>query len=70
VIEAVPGACVRVRGRFENEGFERVVLRAEELVDTAIAETVRMRGYRMVNRGAAVYRFEEPGEYEVCGELA
>ena len=70
VIEAVPGACVRVRGRFENEGFERVVLGAGELEDVAIAETVRMRGYRMVDRGAAVFRFEEPGVYEVCGELA
>ena len=70
VIEAVPGACVRVRGRFENEGFERVVLGADELEDVAIAETVRMRGYRMVDRGAAVFRFEEPGVYEVCGELA
>lgn len=68
VISAVPGAAVTVRGRFENAGFERVLLSEAEMADVSVPETVRMRGYRMVDRGAAVFRFDEPGSYMVSPE--
>ena len=68
VISAVPGAVVTVRGRFENAGFERVLLSGAEMADASVPETVRMRGFRMVDRGAAVFRFDEPGSYVVTPE--
>ena len=65
VIEAVPGAHVHVEGRFENEGFERVLLSPAACQDRSIPETVRMRGYRYEDRGAAIYRFDAPGVYRI-----
>ena len=68
MVSAVPGASVTVRGRFENAGFERVLLSEAEMIDPSIPETVRMRGYRMVDRGAAIFRFDKPGSYVVTPE--
>jgi UDP-sugar pyrophosphorylase len=68
VISAVPGAVVMVRGRFENAGFERVELSEGEMRNMGVPETVRMRGFRMVDRGAAVFRFDEPGSFVVTPE--
>jgi UDP-sugar pyrophosphorylase len=65
IIEAVPGAQVYVEGRFENKGFERVLLSAADCQDESIPETVRMRGYRYEDRGAAIYRFDTPGVYRI-----
>ena len=68
MVSAVPGASVTVRGRFENAGFERVLLSEAEMIDPSIPETVRMRGYRMIDRGAAIFRFDKPGSYVVTPE--
>jgi len=49
--------------KVENDGFELVKLTDEEQNSTATPEYLRIRGYRIENRGAAVYEFNEPGEY-------
>ena len=63
VIKACDGAKVTVRGAFSNEGFELVTLTEEELSSDAVPEYLRIRGYHFENRGAAVYEYNEPGEY-------
>lgn len=68
LISAVSGASVYVRGRFDNRGFERILLSKREMVDNNIPETVRMRGYRMVDRGALIYKFDKPGSYLIEGD--
>ena len=67
LISAVSG-IVYVRGRFDNRGFERILLSKREMVDNNIPETVRMRGYRMVDRGALIYKFDKPGSYLIEGD--
>ena len=37
-------------------------------MDNNIPETVRMRGYRMVDRGALIYKFDKPGSYLIEGD--
>jgi UDP-sugar pyrophosphorylase len=65
VVKACEGARVAVKGAFENEGFEMVQLTDQELADDRVPEYLRIRGYRFENRGAAVYEFDQPGEYVV-----
>ncbi len=62
VIKACDGAKVAVIGEtFENDGFELVKLDdAEE-----VPEYLKIRGYKFENRGAAIYEFDEPGEYVI-----
>ncbi|VGO15366.1 putative uridylyltransferase [Pontiella desulfatans] len=61
VVKACEGAKVTVKGKFENEGFELVELGA----DADVPEYLKIRGYRFENRGAAIFEFDEPGEYTV-----
>ena len=64
VIKACEGAKVIVIGqKFENQGFELVKLTEEELASDSVPEYLKIRGYRFENRGAAIYEFDEPGEY-------
>lgn len=66
VIKACDGAKVIVKHAcFSNEGFEMVRLTDAELDDVSIPEYIRMRGYRFEDRGAAIYEFDEPGDYVV-----
>ena len=66
VIHACAGANVTVNDRvIENEGFEIVKLTEEELVDPAMPEYLRIRGYRIENRGAEIHTFDQPGDYAV-----
>jgi UDP-sugar pyrophosphorylase len=66
VIKACDGAKVTVKNlKVENAGFELVKLTAEEQGSEATPEYLRIRGYRIENRGAAVYAFSEPGEYTI-----
>ncbi|MEM8868505.1 MAG: UTP--glucose-1-phosphate uridylyltransferase [Verrucomicrobiota bacterium] len=66
VIHACEGATVTVRGRkVDNAGFEIVPLTEEELVSETTPEYLRIRGYRIENRGAEVHSFTEPGEYVI-----
>jgi UDP-sugar pyrophosphorylase len=64
-VKACPGARVTVKGTFENEGFEQVLLTEDELSGDRVPEYLRIRGYRFEDRGAAVYEFDRPGEYIV-----
>ncbi len=64
MIKACEGAKVVVIGQtFENDGFELVKLTEEELGSDDVPEYLRIRGYRFENRAAAIYTFDEPGEY-------
>ena len=64
VIKACEGAKVVVIGqKFENDGFELVKLTEEERASDDVPEYLRIRGYRFEDRGAAIYEFDEPGEY-------
>jgi UDP-sugar pyrophosphorylase len=65
VVKACDGAKVTVKGAFENEGFEFVRLTEAELASDSVPEYLRIRGYRFENRGAAIYEFDQPGEYLV-----
>ena len=68
IVKACDGAKVTVKGTFENEGFERVELtEAECSAESDVPEFLKIRGYTFENRGAAVYEFNEPGEYTVEG---
>jgi len=65
VVKACDGAKVTVRGSFENEGIELVRLTEEELSSAEVPEYLRIRGYRFEDRAAALYEFDQPGEYVV-----
>lgn len=67
IIKACDGAQVAVVGEtFENDGFELVELSEEERsAESEIPEYLKIRGYKMENRGAAIYTFDEPGEYVI-----
>lgn len=67
VIKACEGATVAVVGEtFENEGFELVELTEDERsAESDVPEYLKIRGYKFVNNGAAVYEFNEPGEYVI-----
>ncbi len=66
VVKACEGAKVTVRGKFRNAGFELVRLTdAERSAESDVPEYLKIRGYKFENRGAAIYEFNEPGEYVV-----
>ena len=65
VVKACDGAKVMVKGSFENEGIELVRLNEAELSSEEIPEYLRIRGYRFEDRAAALYEFDQPGEYGV-----
>lgn len=66
VIKACAGAKVLVASRtIDNAGFEIVPLTEAELASEDTAEYLRIRGYRIVDRGAEVHEFTEPGEYKI-----
>lgn len=66
VVKACDGAQVTVRGSFRNAGYELVRLSDEERsAESDTPEYLKIRGYKFVNRRAAVYVFNEPGEYIV-----
>jgi UDP-sugar pyrophosphorylase len=66
VIKACPGASVTARNlKVENDGFELVKLTAEEMESPDTPEYLKLRGYRIENRGAQIIEFTEPGEYSL-----
>jgi UDP-sugar pyrophosphorylase len=66
VIKACNGARVSVKDlTVENAGFERIELSAEEMASNDTPEYLKLRGYRIENRGAQIYEFTEPGEYKL-----
>lgn len=65
VVNAVDGARVTVRGGFANDGYELVRLSDEEMRNPVVPEYLKIRGYRMENRGARICTFDQPGEYVV-----
>ena len=66
IVKACPGAKVTVKGSFSNKGFELVKLSDDECSTSSdVPEYLKIRGYKFVDRGAAVYEFNEPGEYTV-----
>jgi len=66
IIKAGQGARVTVKNRkVKNRGFEVVTLSAEEQNSSTTPEYLRIRGYRIENRGAEIHEFPEPGDYEI-----
>lgn len=66
VIHACDDADITVKNlTVENAGFEIVPLTDDELNSDDTPEYLRIRGYRIENRGAQVHAFTEPGEYEI-----
>ena len=66
VIKACDGAKVTAKNlKVENDGFELVPLTADEQNSAATPEYLRLRGYRIVNRAAAIYEFNQWGEYRL-----
>lgn len=65
VVKACTGAKVTVKGSFRNAGFELVKLTDAELARAEVPEYLKIRGFRFENRGAAIYEFDQPGEYVV-----
>jgi UDP-sugar pyrophosphorylase len=66
VIKAVDGAKVTVKDlKVENDGFKLVPLSEEEQNSPATPEYLRIRGYRIENRGAKICEFNNPGTYSL-----
>jgi UDP-sugar pyrophosphorylase len=66
VIKATDGAQVTAKDlKVENDGFELVKLTDEEQNSAATPEYLKLRGYRIENRAAAVYSFDQAGEYNL-----
>ncbi len=66
VVKAADGAKVTAKNlKVENDGFELVPLTADEQNSATTPEYLRLRGYRMVNRGAHIAVFKEPGDYRL-----
>jgi len=66
VVRVAEGANVAVDSlRVENEGFELVELSEEELLSEEVSEYLRIRGYRIEDRGARVEAFDQPGTYSI-----
>ena len=64
VVKACPGANVTVKNlKVDNAGFELVKLTAEEMDSSDTPEYLKLRGYRIENRGAQICEFTEPGDY-------
>ncbi len=66
VIHACPEAHVTVKDlNVKNDGYEIVPLTDAELNHSDTPEYLRIRGYRIENRGALVHEFNQPGNYVV-----
>lgn len=66
VVKAAAGAKVTAENlKIENEGFEIVKLTDAEQNSSDTPEYLRIRGYRIENRGAKVCEFSKPGEYKL-----
>ena len=66
VIKACKGAQVTVKGSFSNDGFKLVRLNdSDRSPESSVPEYLKIRGYKFENCGAAIYEFDEPGEYTV-----
>ena len=66
VIHACEGAKVTVKNlKVDNPGFELVKLTTEEMASADTPEYLKLRGYRIENRGAQICEFTEPGEYTI-----
>jgi len=66
ILKAGQGADVTVKNRkVKNSGFEVVKLSSEEQNSSTTPEYLRIRGYRIENRGAEIHEFPEPGDYEI-----
>lgn len=66
VVKACPGAMVSLTGTLSGApGYKLQVLTQAELLDEAVPAPLKMRGYRFVNEGERVLRFDTPGVYEV-----
>ena len=66
VIKAVGGAKVTVKDlKVENDGFKLVPLSEDEQNSPATPEYLRIRGYRIENRGAKICEFNDPGTYSL-----
>ena len=64
VIKACKGAQVTVRElKVANDGFKLVRLTDAEMQSEGTSEYLRIRGYRIEDRGAKVYAFATPGAY-------
>jgi UDP-sugar pyrophosphorylase len=66
VIHACAGAKVTVKNlKVDNAGFELVKLTADEMESAETPEYLKLRGYRIENRGAQICEFTEPGDFTV-----
>ena len=66
VIKACAGAQVTIRDlKVANNGFQLVRLTDAEMQSEATPEYLRIRGYRIEDRGAKVYAFTTPGAYVI-----
>jgi UDP-sugar pyrophosphorylase len=66
IIKAVDGAKVTVKDlKVENDGFKLVPLSEDEQNSPATPEYLRIRGYRIENRGAKICEFNSPGTYSL-----
>lgn len=64
VIHACEGATVTVKNlKVENGGFELIPLTDEEQNSPSTPEYLRLRGYRIENRGAQIAGFKDIGDY-------
>ena len=66
IVKAADGAQVTVKNlKVENAGFGLIPLTADEQNSDVTPEYLRLRGYRIINRGVAAYEFTKPGEYRL-----
>ena len=67
VISAVPGAQVTVKDLRVpvSPGFEIVELTEAEMASTDVPEYLRIRGYRIVDRGVRKYLIDRPGDWVI-----
>lgn len=70
VISAAPGVRIVVRDLVleGTSGFELIDLTDDEMASPDVPEFLRIRGYRIENRGARVIRVTEPGSWLVAGD--
>jgi len=66
VVKACKGAEVTVKDlKVDNDGYELVKLTAAEMDSADMPEYLKLRGYRLKNRGAQICKFPVPCEYTV-----
>ncbi|HKL21900.1 MAG TPA: hypothetical protein VJ904_08845, partial [Tichowtungia sp.] len=66
VIKAADGAQVSAKDlNIDNAGFELVELTATEMESVETPEYLKLRGYRIENRSAQIFEFNELGKYKL-----